>query len=79
MREPLRLTWRHTWPDGGADFTAGPEGDFACVYQRAGVTDPEKQWFWSAAREKSLGSGIVASKRAACEAAEAARFAANAR
>ena len=72
---PLRLTWQHTWPEGGADFTARPDDGFARVYKRPGVNDPGKEWFWTAANWRSLGTGLAATKREACDAAESARLA----
>ena len=70
--EPLRLTWQHTWPEGGADFIARPNGGYTRVYKRTDTTEPEKIWFWTAANWRSLGTGFAATKRDACEAAEAA-------
>lgn len=73
----LRLAWRHTWPEGGADFTASipndPDG-YARVYRRSdAATHPDGAWYWTAtAGGRSAGAGYAGSKRAACEAAEGA-------
>ena len=73
----LRLAWQHTWPHGGADFTARTDGGFVRVYKRTGGPTDEP-WFWSAARtgKGALGTGLAATKREACEAAESCWFAA---
>ena len=74
MFAPLRLTWQHTWPRGGADFTVEFDDGFLRVYKRVGINDRGTGWLWVASRGAVIGKGLAESKHAACAAAEACWF-----
>ena len=75
----LRLTWRHTWPDKGQDYSAkDPQdpgvGSNCRVYLSSSPGSPMWRWYASSSRGH-LGQGWEATAKEAAIAAEAAYWA----